>query len=124
MTGRELEVGAFAFGSPVLHGHAVGHIEGLEAPGRASAAARMGGSMASRNGSATVVPSPLRIVLRGNFLERKFNSGLLLAACLLRVPLCSALSGRPGRFYFGAGAAFRMRNAGLLTIPRMSDDQR
>ena len=103
-------------GSPILHGHAVRHVERLEAVHRLCGAAPRGenaGSMASRNGSASVAPMPRSTVRRGNDLVRKAMRRLLLQ--LLPINQCRAASFEP---------VSRIRNAGLSTIPRMSDDQR
>ena len=67
---RELERAALALRRPVLHRHPVRHIESLEPmrrlARRRSPRSENAGTIASRNGSAMVAPSPRRTVRRGN----------------------------------------------------------
>ena len=83
------------------------------AAGRASADTP--GAIASRNGSATVAPTPRRTVRR----DKGF-------AVMMLMPLMSVLMSarsRPRRLNRHSAARL-IRNAGLSTTPRMIDDQR
>ena len=116
--GRQLERGALPFRRPVLHGHPVRHIERLEPVHRLRGARprrENAGSIASRNGSASVAPSPRRTVRRGNDFVRNAISVSFSSASVrdLRGPsrkLFWSVRRRP--------AAARIRNAGLFDNPQ------